>query len=40
VFELGPEDVCFLPASGRHEYRNGGAGTVRAIVGAAPRWLP
>jgi quercetin dioxygenase-like cupin family protein len=40
VFELGAEDACFLPAGSRHEYRNGGAGTVRALIGAAPRWLP
>jgi quercetin dioxygenase-like cupin family protein len=40
VFELGPEDACFLPAGSRHEYRNASVGTVRALCGAAPRWLP
>jgi quercetin dioxygenase-like cupin family protein len=40
VLELGPEDACFLPVGGRHEYRNPGGATVHAIVGAAPRWRP
>jgi quercetin dioxygenase-like cupin family protein len=40
VFELGPEDVCYLPAGSRHEYRNPGAGTARAICGIAPHYLP
>jgi mannose-6-phosphate isomerase-like protein (cupin superfamily) len=40
VFELGPEDVCYLPAGSVHEYRNPGAGTARAICGIAPRYLP
>jgi quercetin dioxygenase-like cupin family protein len=40
VFELEPEDVCYLPAGARHEYRNPGSGTVRAICGIAPRYLP
>ena len=39
VFELGPEDACYLPAGSRHEYRNAGAGTARAICGVAPSWL-
>jgi quercetin dioxygenase-like cupin family protein len=40
VFELEPEDVCYLPAGARHEYRNPGGGTARAICGIAPRYLP
>jgi quercetin dioxygenase-like cupin family protein len=39
VFELGPEDVCYLPAGSRHEYRNAGGGTARAICGVAPSYL-
>ena len=37
VFELGPEDACFLPAASRHEYRAYGA-CVRALVAVAPQW--
>ena len=40
VFELEPEDACYLPAGARHEYRNPGGATVRAICGVAPRYLP
>jgi quercetin dioxygenase-like cupin family protein len=40
VFELGPEDACYLPAGSRHEYRNPGAATARAICGIAPRYVP
>jgi quercetin dioxygenase-like cupin family protein len=40
VFELEPEDVCYLPAGSRHEYRNAGAVTARAICGIAPSYLP
>ncbi|HWT23476.1 MAG TPA: cupin domain-containing protein [Solirubrobacteraceae bacterium] len=40
VFELEPEDVCYLPAGARHEYRNAGGRTARAICGIAPRYLP
>lgn len=40
VFELEPEDVCYLPAGSRHEYRNAGGGAVRAICGIAPSYLP
>jgi quercetin dioxygenase-like cupin family protein len=40
VFELEPEDVCYLPAGSRHEYRNAGGGTARAICGIAPDYLP
>jgi quercetin dioxygenase-like cupin family protein len=40
VFELGPEDACYLPAGSVHEYRNPCGGTARAICGVAPSWLP
>jgi quercetin dioxygenase-like cupin family protein len=40
VFELEPADVCYLPAGARHEYRNAGGATARAICGVAPSWLP
>jgi quercetin dioxygenase-like cupin family protein len=40
VFELGPEDVCYLPAGSRHEYRNARDASARAICGVAPSWLP
>jgi quercetin dioxygenase-like cupin family protein len=40
VFELEPEDVCYLPAGCRHEYRNAGGATAHAICGVAPTWLP
>jgi quercetin dioxygenase-like cupin family protein len=40
VFELEPEDVCYLPAGSRHEYRNAGGAIARAICGVAPSWLP
>jgi quercetin dioxygenase-like cupin family protein len=40
VFELEPEDACYLPAGARHEYRNPGDATARAICGIAPSDLP
>ena len=40
VFELGPEDVCYLPSGSRHEYRNASGGVARAICGIAPSYLP
>jgi quercetin dioxygenase-like cupin family protein len=40
VFELGPEDVCYLPAGAQHEYRNAGGTTARAICGIAPDYRP
>jgi quercetin dioxygenase-like cupin family protein len=40
VFELEPEDACYLPAGASHEYRNAGGATARAICGVAPRYLP
>jgi mannose-6-phosphate isomerase-like protein (cupin superfamily) len=40
VFELEPEDACYLPEGSRHEYRNAGAVTARALCGIAPRYLP
>jgi quercetin dioxygenase-like cupin family protein len=38
VFELGPEDACYLPAGARHEYRVYGSTTARALFGVAPTW--
>jgi quercetin dioxygenase-like cupin family protein len=40
VFELEPEDACFLPAGSLHEYRNAGGGRAQAICGIAPSYLP
>lgn len=40
VFELEAEDACYLPARSRHEYRNAGRATARAIFGVAPSYLP
>ena len=40
VFELEPEDVCYLPAGSRHEYRNAGGAIAVAICGIAPSYLP
>jgi quercetin dioxygenase-like cupin family protein len=40
VFELEAEDACYLPAGSRHEYRNPGGTTARAICGIAPSYLP
>jgi quercetin dioxygenase-like cupin family protein len=36
VFELGPDDACYLPAGCRHEYRNFQRETARAVFGVAP----
>jgi quercetin dioxygenase-like cupin family protein len=40
VFELEPEDACYLPIGSRHEYRNAGPATARAICGIAPSYTP
>ena len=40
VFELAPDDVCYLPSGCAHEYRNYGAATARAVFGVAPAYLP
>ena len=40
VFELEPEDACYLPAGSRHEYRNAGGAPARAVFGVAPSYLP
>ena len=40
VFELGPEDACFIPAGCEHEYRVYGAASAEAMVGIAPSYLP
>lgn len=39
VFELGPEDACYLPVGTPHEYANRGAVTARALFGVAPSYL-
>ncbi len=39
VFEVGPHDACYLPVGSRHEYRNFGSSTARAIFGVAPTYL-
>jgi len=39
VFELGPDDACYLPIGSRHEYRNYEDVTARAILGVAPNYL-
>jgi quercetin dioxygenase-like cupin family protein len=39
VFELGPHDACYLPMGCRHEYRNFGPTTARAVFGVAPAYL-
>jgi quercetin dioxygenase-like cupin family protein len=38
VFELGPDDACYLPRGCRHEYRNYGGHTAHAVFGVAPRY--
>lgn len=38
VFELRPDDACYLPRGCRHEYRNYGSETARAVFGVAPRY--
>jgi len=38
VFELGPDDACYLPAGCRHEYRNFAGVTARAVFGVAPAY--
>jgi quercetin dioxygenase-like cupin family protein len=39
VFEVGRHDACYLPVGSRHEYRNFGDTTARAIFGVAPTYL-
>jgi quercetin dioxygenase-like cupin family protein len=39
VFEPEPDSVCYIPAGCRHEYRNYGGVTTRAIFGVAPSYL-
>lgn len=38
VFEAGPDGVCYIPASCRHEYRNYGGMTTRAVFGVSPSY--
>jgi mannose-6-phosphate isomerase-like protein (cupin superfamily) len=40
VFELGPNDACYIPHGCEHEYRNYGAETAEAVVGVAPHERP
>lgn len=39
VFELQPDDACYLPAGCRHEYRNYDSVPARAVFGVAPTYL-
>ena len=39
VFEPGPDDVCYIPAGCRHEYRNYGGAMARAVFGVSPAYL-
>ena len=40
VFELEPDDACYVPAGCEHEYRNYGGAPARAVFGVAPSYLP
>ena len=40
VFELRPDEACFLPAGSAHEYRNYAGSTATAVIGVAPKFLP
>jgi quercetin dioxygenase-like cupin family protein len=40
VFELAPDDACYLPAGSRHEYRNSSPQTASALAGIAPQYRP
>jgi mannose-6-phosphate isomerase-like protein (cupin superfamily) len=39
LFEIGPDEACYLPKGTPHEYRNFGSQTVRAIFAVAPSYL-
>jgi quercetin dioxygenase-like cupin family protein len=39
VFELGPEQACYLPFGCRHEFRNFAGRRARAVFGVAPSYL-
>jgi quercetin dioxygenase-like cupin family protein len=39
VFEIEPDDACYIPEGCQHEYRNYGAITARAVFGVAPTYL-
>jgi quercetin dioxygenase-like cupin family protein len=39
VFELEPDDACYIPSGCRHEYRNYRGSTARAVLGIAPGYL-
>lgn len=38
VFEMGPDDACYLPVGTTHEYRNFTSATSTALIGVAPAW--
>lgn len=40
VFEMGPDDACYLPAGVSHEYRNPTGELAEAVIGVAPRFSP
>jgi quercetin dioxygenase-like cupin family protein len=39
VFELGPDEACFMPKGSVHEYRNYSGSTSTAVLGVAPGFL-
>ena len=40
VFELRPDEACYLPTGSTHEYRNYAGSNTTAIIGVAPTYLP
>lgn len=40
VFELGPDDACYLPVGVSHEYRNPTGEPAEAVIGVAPGFSP
>ena len=40
VFEMGPDDACYLPHGSSHQYRNYTSETTTALIAVAPSWLP
>ena len=40
VFELGPDDACYLPLGVSHEYRNPTGEPAEAVIGVAPGFSP
>jgi quercetin dioxygenase-like cupin family protein len=39
VLEAGPDDACYVPLGSRHQYRNFGRETARALFAVAPAYL-